>query len=406
MSQQEVVVSTKDRSVGLIGMGLSTRLLIDTGTQLFNPFLAIIAAGLGVNVIVMGAVVSLRSATGLVSPVFGGLAERWGYRFVMRITLLLAAIGIFIVGLSSNIWLAAIGMVIMGIGSFAFVPLLQAYLSNQLPYATRSRDLAIIEYAWAFASIIGLFIAGLLIARFGWRAPFFVLGVGLLIGWLLFARLPMAQVEPPKPIERTRSSQSWAEQVRSYLDLGANRVSAWGAIMIACTQIFAANNILIIHGEWLSREYGLGAAELGTVSLLVGGAFLTGSVLVTLIGDRFGKRRSVLWGTIACLFAYSALPFSNTSLELAVASLAVALFCFEFTLVSNIALLSEQAPTKRAKLFTFATAITLMGVTLSGLTGPWSYTQFGIWGLGALSATTMVLGLLIVLMLVKEPEQG
>ena len=73
--------------MGLIGMGLGARLLIDTSTQLFNPFLAIIAAGLGVNVIVMGAVVSLRSATGLFAPIFGGLAERWGYRFVLRIAL-------------------------------------------------------------------------------------------------------------------------------------------------------------------------------------------------------------------------------------------------------------------------------------------------------------------------------
>ena len=404
LSKQATSVSAKDGSVGLIGMGLSSRLLIDTSTQLFNPFLAIIAAGLGVNVIVMGALVSLRSATGLFSPVFGGLAERWGYRFVLRMTLLLAAIGILIVGLSSQVWLAAVGMVIMGIGSFAFVPLLQAYLSNQLPYATRSRDLAIIEYAWAFASIVGLFIAGQLIARFGWRAPFFVLGVGLLIAWLFLARLPMAKIAQSKPVEHLSSSQTWDEQMGTYLDLGANRVSAWGTIMTGCFQLFAANTILIIHGEWLSREYGLGAAELGTVSLLVGGAFLSGSVLVSVIGDRFGKRRSVLWGTTACLFAYGALPFSNTTLELAVGGLGIALFCFEFALVSNIALLSEQLPTQRAKLFTLSAAICLLGITLSSLIGPWTYTQLGMWGISGISTATMVLALLIILMWVKEPE--
>jgi len=406
LSEQAVSVSARDRSVGLIGAGLGTRLLIDTGTQLFNPFLAIIAAGLGVNLIVMGALVSLRSAMGLFSPLFGGLAERWGYRLVMRMTLLMVALGLLIVGCSNNIWLATIGMVIMGIGSFAFIPLLQAYLSNQLPYATRSRDLAVIEYAWAFAGIIGLFSAGQLIARFGWRAPFLVLAAGLLIGWLLFGRLPMAQIERPKPIERASSSQRWHEQLRTYLDLGANRVSAWGTIITGSIQLFAANNILIIHGEWLSREYDLGAAELGTVSLLVGGAFLSGSVLVSLIGDRFGKRRSVLCGTAGCLLAYGVLPFSNTALELAVVSLAIALFCFEFTLVSNIALLSEQAPTQRAKLFTLSTAISLLGVTFSSLIGPWTYTQLGVWGVGSMSAATMVFGLLIIIMWVKEPEQA
>lgn len=404
MSEQRV--SAEDRSAGLIGFALGIRLLIDTGVQIFNPFLAIIATGLGVNLIVMGGLVSLRSTMGLFSPIFGNLAERWGYRFVMRLTLFMTAVGLLLIGLSYHIWLATIGIMIMGIGSFAFVPVLQAYLSNQLPYASRSRGLAVVEYSWAFAGIIGLFGAGQLISYFGWRSPFLVLGVALLIGWLFFARLPITQTKkPPKPSEAIDSSQTWYQWSRTYLDLGANWVSAWATIIVAMLHSFAANAILIIHGEWLSREYGLGAAELGTISLLTGASFLLGSVLVSVIGDRFGKRRSVLWGTASCVLTYALLPFSNTTLELAVLSLVVALFCFEFAFVSNIALLSEQYPAQRAKLFTLSAAIGLLGVTFSGLTAPSIYTEFSMWGIGSVSTITMILCLLTIILWVKEPEQ-
>ncbi|MGB0385140.1 MAG: MFS transporter [Ardenticatenaceae bacterium] len=404
MSKAVISGPAEKGSGRLIGMALGVRLLVDTSTQLFSPFLAIMAAGLGVDVIVMGALVSLRSAMGLASPFFGGLADRWGYRYVMRMTLLMKAIGLLIVGASSTLWLAAVGMVVMGIGSFAFVPLLQAYLSNQLPYAGRGRGLAVVEYAWALAGIIGLFSAGQLIAAFGWRAPFFVLGIGLLMAWMFLARLPVVQIEPPKPTIAPNESLAWHKQLRSYLDLGGNRLSAWGVVLVGSLQLFAANHILIIHSEWLSREYGLGAAELGTVALIIGGAFGGGSVFVSLVSDRLGKRRSVLWGTVACLLTYSALPFSNSSLEAAVASLALSLFCFELAFVSNIALLSEQLPTQRGKLFTLSAAVGLIGVTIAGLTGPWSYTNLGVWGLGPLSAATMLLSLLIIIAWVKEPS--
>jgi predicted MFS family arabinose efflux permease len=394
---------SENTTARLIGIALSVRLFLDTSSQLFNPFLAIIAAGLGVNVIVMGALVSLRSAMGLTSPFFGVLAERWGYPIVMRITLLMTASGLLIVGGSSNLWFAAIGMMVMGIGASAFVPLLQAYLSHQLPYARRGRAMAIVEYSWAFASIIGLFSAGQLIARFGWRAPFFVLATGLLIGSFLLAYLPAAQLSPPASPKRKNESQRWDKQLRSYLYLGTNRLSAWGSVLTASLHLFAANHILIIHGEWLSRDYGLGAAQLGTVSLMMGGAMWGGSILVSLVSDRLGKRRSVLWGTIASLLAYSALPFFNTSLEAAVASLALSLFCFEFSLVSNIPLISEQLPAQRGKLLTLSSAVGLIGVTIAGLTSPWTYSQIGVSGLGSVSASAMLLCLLIIITWVKEP---
>jgi len=53
--------------------------------QIFNPYLTIFAEGLGVDVILMGRLVSILSAMGILAPVLGAVADRLGYRLVMRL---------------------------------------------------------------------------------------------------------------------------------------------------------------------------------------------------------------------------------------------------------------------------------------------------------------------------------
>ena len=89
--QDNTLATPKDISVGrLLGIGLATRLLIDTGVQIFFPFLPIFAQGMGLSTVIMGRLMSLRSVMGLLSPFFGTMADQRGYRFTMRLTLLLA----------------------------------------------------------------------------------------------------------------------------------------------------------------------------------------------------------------------------------------------------------------------------------------------------------------------------
>ncbi len=119
----------------LISTSIIARIIVDTGVQPFNPFLPLIASGLGTSVVVMGRLVSLRSAMGLLSPAFGSRSRP--LRIPPRSAPWPAAVG------SGHAcrrrkppaWPAAIGMVIAGLGMAAFVPTLHAYLSARLPYS-------------------------------------------------------------------------------------------------------------------------------------------------------------------------------------------------------------------------------------------------------------------------------
>ena len=60
---------------------------------------------------------------------------------------------------------------------------MHAYFGDRVAYEKRGTAVAITELAWSAAFIAGVPLMGLLIARFGWQAPFpllAVLGVGML----------------------------------------------------------------------------------------------------------------------------------------------------------------------------------------------------------------------------------
>ncbi len=388
----------------LIGISSLAKLLVDTNTQIFNPFLHIIATGLGIDVVTLGRLLSLRSAVGILAPFFGTLADRRGYRLVLRLGLLLTAAGVLLIGSSQQLWMVALGMVASGLGVSAFIPTLQAYVSARLPYEQRGRALGMVEYSWAFTGIVGLSLIGWLIEATSWRTPFFLLGAGLVIMSFVFAGLPdvRAQAGIEQSITPGTPANFWL-RLRGFFDLGANARSTYGTLFAGMLTYVAAFQIMLIYGTWLGEQYQLDAARLGLVALILGLFDLAASVSVSLFTDRIGKRRSVLMGNFGALVGYLLLPWLNTTIFLTVFGIALARGCFEFAIVSHFPLLSEQVPLQRGKVMTLGAAILLAGGTVANSSGPWLYTRYGVIGVSTVSA--ILVGLAIVLLLTWVHER-
>ena len=139
--------------VNIVASSMSFRLIIDTSIQFVFPYLPIFAAGLGVSIVQIGWLVSIRSLMGLLTPVFGWLAESQGYRTIMRYGMFFAGLGLLIFALSSGLPMAALGMAIMGMGTAAFTPTLFAWASALLPFEQRSKGLGALELSWALAGM-------------------------------------------------------------------------------------------------------------------------------------------------------------------------------------------------------------------------------------------------------------
>jgi predicted MFS family arabinose efflux permease len=391
----------------LISTSIVVRLLVDTSVQMFNPFLPIFATGMGTDVVVMGRLVSLRSAMGIFAPIFGALADRTGYRRIMRASLLAVALALLLIGVSTNLWLVALAMMVMGLGLAGFVPTLQAYISARLPYAKRARGIGMLEYSWALTGIVGLSLMGLLIANTSWRAPFFVLSAGMLVMVWVLGALPSARTEsaPVHPATGEPQPMPIGARMTRFFHLGSNAASAYGLILASVANFFAAMQLMIVYGAWLSDQYGLGARELGYVALLFGCFDLTASVSVSLFTDRFGKRRSALVGTTGALFGYLLIPWLNVALIPAVLSAALARGFFEFAVVSTIPLLSEQVPAQRGKVMTLSSAGAMTASTVAAFVAPTLYTTQGIGGVTLLSAFFAALSLTLFLTRVREADE-
>lgn len=384
---------------------MTAKLLVDIGVQIFNPFLPVIAAGLGMSVVELGRLVGLRSAMGVFAPVSGALADRHGYRIVIRSALLLSAAGFLLLGLSSAPWMVALGMILTGLGVGAFVPNLQAFISSRLAYNLRARALGMIEYSWALTGIVGLSAVGFLIAATGWRTPFFLLAAGMTVMSFVFAAMPGIQRSRPAPAAGDAVRQSWLQRMAAVVVVHTNRRSTYATILAGALSYFAAMQVMIAHGAWLADQYGLEAAALGGVAFVLGWFDLTASVSVSLFTDRIGKKRSVLIGIVGSLLGYLLMPILNISLIPAVLIIAVARGFFEFNIVSHFPLLSEQAPVQRGQVMTLGATVALVGATVAGFTGPWLLVNWGAPALAWSSAAIVTISLLTVYFLVQErPE--
>jgi predicted MFS family arabinose efflux permease len=166
-------------------------------------------------------------------------------------------------------------------------------------------------------------VTGLLIARFGWQAPFpvlAVLGLGMLV--VLWRVIPHDG--------RGRKSAPALSNVRSVL----RSIPALAGISIALWASAANEMITLVFGLWLTDSFGMKIAALAGASAVIGLAELGGEGLVATVTDRIGKPRAVALGLAANIGA-SALCLDRRT-ERAPAGLFLFYLSFEFLVVSQI----------------------------------------------------------------------
>ncbi len=382
----------------IVGAGFLLRLLIDTSGQMFYPFVPILAAGLGVSAMVIGRLLSVQSLLGIFAPIFGNLADRYGYRPFMRLGLGSVGVGMIVFASSPTLAIAVLGSLILGFGFSLFTPNLLAYLSANLPADQRSRGMGAVELAWGLSGIIGIASLGGAIARWGWRMPLIGLGVVLLLASFvpLFFPKTARVMHDTNPVEREIKLSVWA-RAKQFLDLGDNRAAAWAAIFGTSLTLFAASHLISSYGQWLFVAYRLESAELGRIAGILGLGGFAAIVLISISGDRFGALMGAKLGALISTFTYLLLPLLNRSVNWLVIGLFIVYFFYQFAMVNAIILTSAQIPAQRGKMLTFGAALGTMGISLANFTGPPAFATFGPWGLSLPSSIIMFILWLILM---------
>jgi MFS transporter, DHA1 family, inner membrane transport protein len=325
---------------------VATRLVLNTAHRFAYPFLPAISRGLGVSLGQGGLLLSARSLAGLATPLVVatvGRGER--RRRTLALGLALFALGAAVTAAAGVYAGAVVGFALFGLAKPLFDISGQAFIADRTPYRRRGRYIAIFETTWALALLVGAPAAGWLIARLGWRAPFWVVAALTLIALAIlpWAIDPDAARDKEAPVARLRFDRSTVL-----------------LLVVIFLLMFAAEVSFVVFGAWLEDRFGLSLVALGGAATAVAVAELAGEGASFAFTDRLGPRRSVSIGLVICMAAFAALGPASQSLAGGMAALVLAFFGFEFAIVSALPLATEVAPDARTRF------LALVVVALSG----------------------------------------
>ncbi len=356
------------------------------------PFLPAISRGLGVPPEAITLVLSARGALGMTSPFFGAIPDRLGRRHAMLIGLAVFCMGVALVGLWPAYLTFAAAAILIVVAKFIYDPALQAYLGDRTPYSRRGLVIALTEIGWSGAALVGIPLAGLMIARGDWQSPYLPIG-GLALASGLGLWLLLPHDAPPARDTRLVRPNPLASVWRSPAVVAAMSIGLFISV--------ANENLNVVYGSWMEGTFGLPVAALGLSTTVIGIAELAGEGLVMSLADRLGKRRAIAFGLIASAAAYLALPYLAFRLELALVGLFLVYIAFEFTIVASIPLLTELLPEARGTVMSSSVAFHAAGRMLGALLGAYLF-RFGfVWnGLAAMALNLVTLA--VVVGLVRE----
>ncbi len=370
----------------------ATRTILNTGHRMVYPFLPTFARGVGVDLEAIALAVTVRSGLGIISPIFGSLADRRGRRAAMIAGTLVFAAGLGLVSIWPSYPALFMALLLATIGKLIYDPSMQAYIGDRVTYTQRGRAIALTELSWSGAFLLFIPTLGWLIDRTGWwQVPFPILAVlSLLAALLLWWMVPS---DAPQPHERPPLSQG--------VRLVMQHTPALAGLAVGGL-INSSNEVIgIIFGAWLEDAFALKVAALGVASAVIGIAELTSEGAVAAFVDRLGKHRAVALGIGGNMLACLLLPALGFSVAGALVGLFLFYITFEFALVSLIPLMTELVPGARATLMAGSVAALSAGRMVGALIGP---PLFGL-GLLANSVTAAVLSGIALVVLMRFVHQ-
>jgi predicted MFS family arabinose efflux permease len=385
--------SDSSRAVQLTVLTVS-RLFINTGLRMVYPFLPAFSRGLGVPLSTLAFLVSLRSASGVLSPLFGPLSERYGRRPILALSMVLFAVGCIVIVLWPTLWAFGVMLIVVAVAKVVYDPAMQAYIGDTVVYEKRGRAIAFTELSWAGAFFLGVPLVGWTIENQSWRAPFFILAFfGVAAAVALSRALPASD---GRGSTATDLRQAWRVIRR-------HRV-IWAAGIYMLLLMLANELMLIVYGEWMESSFGLTLTALGLATAVIGAAEVTGELSTAAFIDRIGKRPFVIATGSVTVLMYVAMPFVSVTLVTALVSLFMLFLFFEMTVVGGIPLMTEIVPAARGVVMSVILATGGLGRAIGALIGPAVWSSRGFVVLLLAAAAIMAVAVLILATSVRESK--
>jgi len=348
-----------------IGLFTVSRLMINTSSRMVYPFLAVFAAGLGVEIGQISLAIAASMATSAVGPFIAPIADRRGRKIGMLIGMLIFLAGTFAAWFFPGYLTFFLAIMLGNLGNNIFLPAMQAYIGDHTPYEKRGFYLAFSELSWALSFILLVPLAGLIIEKTTWSGPYAALSIlGVILTVLLWWLIPTDRPSEPEPLMILKD----IKKVLSFTP------AIFGILM--GTAFITGNEIInVVFGVWMQDSFGLQVAALGAASSVIGFSELSGEGIAAFLADRFGKERTIGVGLFFNLVWMLTFPLLEKSLVGAFIWLFFFYITFEIVIVSSLPLMTEVTPATRATMMSLYLAALSLGRAIGDLLAPRLYTR-------------------------------
>ncbi len=365
--QKRIIFNESKNLNEQVGILSATRVVLHTLYRSIYPFLSVFSRGLGVDLEQLSLVLTARSLMGFLGPFMAHIADRYGRKVSMLLGLSLIVLSTATIWIFPSYPVFFVGLMVAMLGNLMFIPAMQAFIGDRVPYEKRGRVLGITELSWATAFIAGIPFIGWLMAHTSqekaWLVPFPVITIAGILCLILIAwRVPN---------NRSTSIEhgNGVATIRKMLGIPSVLAGLGFSIFVS-----GANEIVnLVFGVWLEDRFALKLAALGAASAVIGISELGGEGLSALLSDRLGKEIAVTIGLITSAVATFILYFFSGTVVGAIVGLFFFYLGFEFTLVSSLPLMSEVFPAARATVMALTIACFSLGRALSAFLAPHLY---------------------------------
>ena len=309
----------------------------------YSAILPYMQKDLGISSAAAGSLASWNLAGYVISAAIGGiLASRFGPRLVVGIGSVIAALGMFITGLSNGMVAASGARLLTGIGAGTVLVPSVALMSAWFDIRRRGMASGVVSSGASLALVI----AGPVVPRIiesgghdGWRlAWYFFAALTLAVGVLTFvvqrnrpyrgAHALSSQgsiwtAEPSRPLPSSRDQAAVAATLDSWKPAASPRANkgplslngvfrsryAWHMGFVYLAFGFAYMIYFTFFQKRLTADLGLSSSSAGNLFLIVGVCSIACGFLWGSVSDRIGRGRAIavnlfLQGAAAALFAW------------------------------------------------------------------------------------------------------
>jgi len=260
--------------------------------MLYSLVLATLMRGLGMSKATAGFLNTLTLvASAIGSLVFGVLADRFGRRRMLSLSILAYSLCTFACGFSTTITMLAVLRFLLGLGMGGEWNTGAALVAETWPSAWRGRALGIVQSSWAVGYALAALVAGIVLSHATWRWVFFV-GVvpALLTVWIQHdvpePEVWKAELQKTPSERRLQTAALWRRalpRLIALLTMNTFGMFAWWGLF---TWIPAYLQLPVAQG---GRDFQL----LGVASFLIAlnlAGMLPGYLLFGILADRYGRK--------------------------------------------------------------------------------------------------------------------